>query len=265
MFIQTKQIIKNIQELHHKELRQDGTVVEDIQKNRYFSNAIKKYGWDNFEHEVLFTNLTKEDAEKKEIELIKDNNCKVPNGYNISDGGCINSGWKHTEEYKDKMSSIMKDRKLSNETRLKISNSKKGKPYKYTSDWHDKMKIILSERNKTEKMRKISSDTHKRENLTEYQLAEMSRRMTGSNHPLYGMVFEKNPNAKMCICDFVEKPICQKEMHLILNKNNINITNSRLSLFLNILDGKKRLEEQKELSYGKYIQLKNINLMRVGN
>lgn len=56
--------------------------------NRFFYNAIKKYGWENIRHEVLFDNLTKEEAEQKEIELISFYNSANRNyGYNLSMGG----------------------------------------------------------------------------------------------------------------------------------------------------------------------------------
>lgn len=56
--------------------------------NSHFYNAIKKYGWNNIEHLILFTGLSKEEAEKKEIELIaqyKTTNRKY--GYNNDNGG----------------------------------------------------------------------------------------------------------------------------------------------------------------------------------
>lgn len=56
--------------------------------NKYFFNAILKYGWDNFEHIILYENLTKDEAIEKEIELIrtyKSNQREY--GYNISKGG----------------------------------------------------------------------------------------------------------------------------------------------------------------------------------
>lgn len=59
----------------------------------YFYNAIKKYGWDGFLHEILFEELSEKDACKIEIELIKkykSNDRKF--GYNIASGGQIVHG-----------------------------------------------------------------------------------------------------------------------------------------------------------------------------
>lgn len=54
----------------------------------YFGKAIAKYGWDGFEHEVLFTGLTKEaacDMEQFLIVLYRSNDRE--HGYNVSIGG----------------------------------------------------------------------------------------------------------------------------------------------------------------------------------
>lgn len=53
-----------------------------------FYKAIKKYGWSNFEHEILYSNLTQKDAFEKEIELIEKYKTNQKEfGYNISVGG----------------------------------------------------------------------------------------------------------------------------------------------------------------------------------
>lgn len=113
-------------------------------KNEYFCNAIKKYGWDAFKHQILFENFTKEQAEQKEIELIahyQSNNRLY--GYNIDSGGnhqgkmsdetkkkiselqrgekSVWYGRRHTEETKEKLRIASTGRIKSEETRRKIS------------------------------------------------------------------------------------------------------------------------------------------------
>lgn len=57
-------------------------------KKQSFYNAIMKYGWDNFEHEIIYKNLTAKDASIKEQELIKKFQSNNPNfGYNNTSGG----------------------------------------------------------------------------------------------------------------------------------------------------------------------------------
>lgn len=56
--------------------------------NSRFYRAILKYGWDNIKHEVLFDNLTQEEAYELEREMIALNESNNPNyGYNQTEGG----------------------------------------------------------------------------------------------------------------------------------------------------------------------------------
>jgi len=55
-------------------------------RNVYFWRAIKKYGWDNFIHEVVASNLTQYEALYMEIDLIKKYD-SFKHGYNLSYGG----------------------------------------------------------------------------------------------------------------------------------------------------------------------------------
>lgn len=91
----------------------------------YFYNAIQMYGWNAFLHEVLFTGLTRQEAEQKEIELIakyKSNTREY--GYNISNGG--NVVGKMSEETKQKISTTLKGRKFTEEHRRKKSEAQMG-------------------------------------------------------------------------------------------------------------------------------------------
>lgn len=107
--------------------------------NKYMMNAIMKYGWNNIRHEILFTNLTKYQAEQIEKDLIKKYKSNQREfGYNILDGGNVSDGlsiesiqkmslsqkklWQNAE-YRKHMSDVHKGKKASEETKKKMSLS----------------------------------------------------------------------------------------------------------------------------------------------
>lgn len=81
--------------------------------NKHFWSAIQKYGWDNFEHIILFENLTHDEACAKEKELIEFYKSNDPMyGYNLTTGGDAN--YQMSEEVKKKLSEANKGEKNSN-------------------------------------------------------------------------------------------------------------------------------------------------------
>lgn len=101
--------------------------------NNYLKNAIKKYGWDNIKHDILFDDLTKDEACQKEIELIslyKSN--QKDYGYNLSTGGehgstgtKNNNVWNkgktgvYSQEIKERISKGLKKYYQNNENKSK--------------------------------------------------------------------------------------------------------------------------------------------------
>ncbi len=119
----------------------------------YFWRSIQKYGWENFEHIILFNNCSEEQACEIEKQLIaKYDTCDPGLGYNYEPGGKCQSyearrkigesetGKKHhyygkhrSEETRRKISESLSGenhpcygKHLSEETRHRISESEKG-------------------------------------------------------------------------------------------------------------------------------------------
>lgn len=120
----------------------------NYKESSHFYAAIQKYGWDNFEHIILYTNLSQEQACEIEIKLIADLKTQDKRyGYNILSGGTapslpqevrdkISNGLKGnknglgkpcSEEKKQKISAAQKGRPFTEEHKKKISQAKKGK------------------------------------------------------------------------------------------------------------------------------------------
>lgn len=97
-------------------------------RSPYFWNAIQKYGWECFDHEILDRDLSREDAcvlEKYYIDFYKTHDKKY--GYNMTDGGDGSLGWKPTDETIRKRSQKLKGRKLSAQHIERIRKANTGK------------------------------------------------------------------------------------------------------------------------------------------
>ena len=106
---------------------------EGYKSSPHFYSAIQKYGWDNFEHNILFTELTKEEACLKEQELIKQfDSMNREHGYNSTSGGDV---FSMNEETKQKISQAMMGNKnglghpCSEEKKKKISEAQRGREF----------------------------------------------------------------------------------------------------------------------------------------
>jgi group I intron endonuclease len=156
-----------------------------------FYRAIKKYGWDNFQHTIVTYCLDKETLDAAEIFWIKATRSNERDfGYNLKEGGSHGKhseetkrkigkaglGKKHSEESKQKMSQAQIGKKFtdehlknmslsrigkhpSNESKQKMSDSQKGRKHsdetkKKMSDWQIGKKL-------SEETKKKISDSHK--------------------------------------------------------------------------------------------------------
>ena len=129
----------------------------------YFYNAIQKYGWDNFEHNILYTNLTKEEACQKEQELIAQfNSINREFGYNSTSGG---ETFVMNEETKQKISKALRGNKnnlghpCSEEKKKKISEAQKGR--QFTEEHKKKLSEAAKKRHvpcSEEKKKKLSQN-----------------------------------------------------------------------------------------------------------
>lgn len=98
--------------------------------NRYFGSAIAKYGWDSFLHEVVFENLTREEAvylEKLLIATFRTQDTRY--GYNMTAGGDGTLGFFPSAETRAKLSEARRKENLSEETLRRRSEGLKGRRF----------------------------------------------------------------------------------------------------------------------------------------
>lgn len=87
------------------------------ENNIHFTNAINKYGWDNFQHIIIAKGLTQNEAEWLEVELIREwDTTNINKGYNVNLGGELKS-----QKVLEKISNSLKE---SEKMKKVIENNK---------------------------------------------------------------------------------------------------------------------------------------------
>lgn len=121
-----------------------------------FNIAIERFGWEAFSHDILASNLSKEEAEECERFWILTLRSDDPErGYNLDSGGVVGKrhsdetiekislshvGMKTSEETKQKLREIALSRPpMSQETKGKISKANKG--YKHSKEEREMRRI----------------------------------------------------------------------------------------------------------------------------
>ena len=105
--------------------------------HKVFAAAIIQYGWENFEHAILETNITSiAEANLREEYWIAYYHTYVGDpecwGYNCTKGGDGSSGRIVSEEEREYRRQIKLGTKASEETKRKMSEARKGKPQNLT-------------------------------------------------------------------------------------------------------------------------------------
>lgn len=170
-------------------------------RNDPFHSALRKYGVENFDFEVIEHINSIEDSlqdmkkklDELEIEYIKKENSKHPLGYNLTDGGYGSRGYKLSQEHKDKISAANTGKKWTDEQRKKLTGRKHSedelvkmsKNRKGIPAWNKGLKTKKESIEKAVKSREWfykSGGPNKGKKMSDEQKQKLSESHTGKKH-----------------------------------------------------------------------------------
>lgn len=133
-------------------------------RNTLFYNAIQKYGWNNFEHKIIYTieNESKDDLllalnSLEEQEILKYNSCNREYGYNVESGGKNTS---KSDKTKQKISNSLNKNKKEIENIINEINKDNSEIIPKT-DFVDKKTILQYIKGKYKEIENIINELNK--------------------------------------------------------------------------------------------------------
>lgn len=170
----------------------------------YFLKAIKKYGRENFNREIIAIAYSKEELDNLEIEFIRNHNAvESDDYYNLVSGGGTTTGLRMSEEARKKISERTKGENhplygthCSEETKKKISEANKGRLVSEET----RMKISLNHPD-------VSGENHPMydKHLSDETKQKLSLALKGEANPLYGKPFSEEHRKKLSDAEKGEK------------------------------------------------------------
>ena len=172
--------LTNHEYIGQRKLRKNKTPKDDnyMGSGTYIKKSVLKYGVENFKKEILKNDLKCQTSSNLyEIYFIKKYNTLIPNGYNLTIGGCSLSGYKHREDTKQKISIKSKGIKKSIEHTNKNSESHKGQILS------DNTKKKISDKLKGIKKKPLSIETKKKisDKLKGRKLSDITKEKIGKS------------------------------------------------------------------------------------
>jgi group I intron endonuclease len=160
---------------------------QHIKRGFLLTEAIKKYGKEKFSIELIEEVESPERAYELEIFYIKKYNTKAPFGYNLTDGGDGIFGWQPSDEYRKECSERAKElhknkkvgmygKKHNDETKRKMSEASKGNKNCLGRILSEETKLKISTSNKG---KPVSESTKKKISENHYDIS-------GEKNPMYG-------------------------------------------------------------------------------
>ena len=164
--------------------------------NLHLTSAIAKYGWDGFAHEILYSNLTKAEAERVEANLIAIHQTQDPTkGYNLRGGGHAASC---SLESRAKMSIAARNRSVSPSARE--ASRRYWLSHKHDPKSIEKMRIAQKGRTVTEETRALLRATAHKKAVICFETGEVypsliaAQRQTGVDRTVISRCCSNKPH-----------------------------------------------------------------------